>query len=274
MIPDKYLFPIAVLLLCLSGCSDDNDSDDEPAPPPAVDTPEDSPLVVSSVSPADGVEVEELPATISVTFNRAVFADTLGVDQIALVASGGDSTFVDGNEVIVIPSGVNVSDAIATIDLAGVAGGDDNYRLTLDGATITDAAGVLLDGDGDGNDGGDFISTFTVATPAAPVATFSFIQDNVFTPTCAVSGCHAGASPAAGMDLTAGQAFTNIVGVTSGQAPTLQRVNPGDADNSYLVQKIEGTATVGERMPRGGPPLSSELIQNIREWVDAGAENN
>lgn len=76
------------------------------------------------------------------------------------------------------------------------------------------------------------------------------------------------------MDLSAGQAFANIVGVNSGQVPTLLRVNPGDADNSYLVQKIEGTATVGERMPRGGPPLSSELIQNIREWIDAGAENN
>ncbi len=274
MIPDKYFFPIAVLLLCLSGCSDDNDSDDEPVPPPAVDTPDGSTFVVASVSPADAAEVEELPAAIALTFNRAVFADTLSVDQVALVASGGDSTFVDGNEVTVMPSGVSVSDTTATIDLAGVTGGDDNYRLTLDGATITDAAGVLLDGDGDGNDGGDFVSTFAVATPVAPVTTFSFIQDNVFTPTCAVSGCHAGASPAAGMDLSAGQAFANIVGVNSGQVPTLLRVNPGDADNSYLVQKIEGTATVGERMPRGGPPLSSELIQNIREWIDAGAENN
>lgn len=271
----RFIVPICVvILLCLSGCSDDNDDDDGPAPPPVADTPDDSPFVVASVSPADGAEVEELPATISVTFNRAVFADTLGVDQVALVASGGDNTFVDGNEVTVMPSGVNVSDATASIDLAGVTGGDDNYRLTLDGATVTDAAGVLLDGDGDGNDGGDFVSTFAVATPAAPVTTFSFIQDNVFTPTCAVSGCHAGASPAAGMDLSAGQAFTNIVGVNSGQAPTLQRVNPGDADNSYLVQKIEGTATVGGRMPLNGSPLSSELIQNIREWIAAGAENN
>ncbi len=269
----NLMVPIAALLLCLASCSDDNDSND-PVPPPAVDPPADSPFVVASVSPADGAEVEELPASITVTFNRAVVADTLGVDQVTLVASGGDGTFVDGNEVNIVPSTVSVSDATATIDLTGVAGGDDVYRLTLDGATITDTAGVLLDGDGDGSAGGDFNSTLTVAAATSAAATFSFIQDNIFTPTCAVSGCHAGASPAAGMNLSAGQAFSNIVAVTSGEVPELQRVNPGDADNSYLVQKVEGTAAVGQRMPLGGPPLSSELIEAIRSWIDAGAENN
>lgn len=266
--------PVAMLVLLLSGCSDDNDNDDGPAPPPVADPPDASPFVVASASPAEGEELEELPAAITVTFNRAVFADTLGVDQVTLVAAGGDSTFADGNEVAVIPGGVDISDATATIDLAGATGGDDDYRLTLDGATITDTAGVRLDGDGDGTDGGDFVGTFSVAAVADPAATFTAIQDNVFTPTCAVSGCHAGASPAAGMDLSAGQAFANIVGVASGEVPPLQRVNPGDADNSYLVQKVEGTAAVGGQMPLGGPPLSSELMQNIRAWIAAGAENN
>jgi hypothetical protein len=43
-------------------------------------------------------------------------------------------------------------------------------------------------------------------------------------------------------------------------------VVPGNAGASLLLQKIsEGT------MPKGGPPLSSEAISVIREWIDAGA---
>jgi hypothetical protein len=52
------------------------------------------------------------------------------------------------------------------------------------------------------------------------------------------------------------------------------RVLPGDAANSYLVKKIEGTQTVGTRMPQGRNALSSITIQNIKNWVDRGAKNN
>lgn len=270
----NFIAPIVLLLLCLSGCSDDNDNDD-PAPAPDVppmDPPAGEPFVVSELSPEDAAELAALPASIIVTFNRAVADGALGAEQVTLQGSGGDGTFADGNEVDVIPTGVSVSEAIATIDLAGVTAGDDSYQLTLIAATITDADGVVLDGNGDGTDGGDFISTFTVAA-AAPAATFSFIQDNVFTPSCAVSGCHAGPSPAAGQDLSAGEAFANIVGIPSGQVPALQRVNPGNADDSYIVRKLEGgPAIVNNQMPLGQPPLSSELIEAVRSWIDAGAE--
>lgn len=273
----NYIAPMIVLLLCLTGCSDDNDNDGPaPAPdvpvmdPPASEVSE--PFIVSEISPEDAAEVDALPASIIVTFNRAVADGALGAEQVTLQGSGGDGTFVDGNEVDVTPTGVSVSEATATIDLAGVTAGDDSYQLTLIAATITDADGVVLDGNGDGTDGGDFISTFTVAA-AAPAATFSFIQDNVFTPSCAVSGCHAGPSPAAGQDLSAGEAFANIVGIPSGQVPALQRVNPGNADDSYLVRKLEGgPAIVNSQMPLGQPPLSSELIAAVRSWIDAGAE--
>ena len=49
--------------------------------------------------------------------------------------------------------------------------------------------------------------------------------------------------------------------------------SPNDPDNS-LVQKIEGTAAVGARMPRGLPPLSTANINLIRQWVEQGALNN
>ena len=80
------------------------------------------------------------------------------------------------------------------------------------------------------------------------------IQDNVFTPIC--TACHAGASAPLGLRLDAGNSYNNLVGIPSVEVPALQRVRPGDPDNSYIIQKLEGRAAVGGQMPLGGPPLS------------------
>jgi hypothetical protein len=98
---------------------------------------------------------------------------------------------------------------------------------------------------------------------------FLQIQDTIFTPVC--TGCHAGASAPQGLRLDAGNSYALLVGVASNEVPSLQRVAPGDPDASYLVQKVEGTAAVGGRMPLGGPPLPQESIDLIRQWIAAGA---
>ncbi len=100
-------------------------------------------------------------------------------------------------------------------------------------------------------------------------ATFASIQARVFTPRC--SGCHAGASAPQGLRLDAGSSYALLVGVASAEVPALQRVAAGNPDQSYLVQKIEGRAAVGERMPYGGPYLDDATIAVIRAWVAAGA---
>jgi uncharacterized protein YjdB len=97
----------------------------------------------------------------------------------------------------------------------------------------------------------------------------------IFTANCALSGCHAGASPEQGMNLSAGQAYNAIVNVPSVQQPSLMRVLPGNPDNSYLVRKIEGTPSItGSRMPLGGPFLTASQIATIRTWISQGAPNN
>ena len=48
-----------------------------------------------------------------------------------------------------------------------------------------------------------------------------------------------------------------LVNVASSEVPNLLRVNPGNPDQSYLVQKIQGNAAVGVRMPREQAALSS-----------------
>lgn len=101
--------------------------------------------------------------------------------------------------------------------------------------------------------------------------TLANIQARVFTPIC--TQCHVGAAAPQGLRLDSANAFNNLVGVPSNEVSSLLRVDPFNPDNSYLVQKIEGTAAVGGRMPLGGPPLPDADIMLIRQWVLEGAMN-
>ncbi len=105
--------------------------------------------------------------------------------------------------------------------------------------------------------------------PPATGATFKAVQDNVLTPFC--TGCHAGAAAPLGLRLDAGNSYALLVNVPSVEVGSLRRVLPGDPGNSYLVQKIEGRASVGARMPLGGAALSQANIDLVRAWVAAGA---
>ncbi|NND70843.1 MAG: hypothetical protein HKN43_04635 [Rhodothermales bacterium] len=111
--------------------------------------------------------------------------------------------------------------------------------------------------------------------PNAIQPTFSSIQANIFDNSCAVSGCHAGGGAPWGLDLSASNSYANLVNATAGSKPGSNRVSPGDADNSYLVQVLEGTNGITvPQMPLGRDALPDEQIQAIRDWINAGAENN
>ncbi|MDH3641520.1 MAG: CHRD domain-containing protein [Gammaproteobacteria bacterium] len=233
-----------------------------------------STFVVNAVSPATGATVGALPANVVATFNRSLLAQGVSLASATLLASGGDGTFGDAQDLVVAIADVSASGSDLNIDLTGATNMDDVYQLTLDGSSagpLTDEDGVVMDGDADGSPGGDFASTFTVET-AAVSPTLTQIQTETFDVSCAVSGCHSGPTPAQGMDLSAGQAHVNIVDVPSGQNAMIDRVEPGDPDGSYLVQKIEGNA--GSRMPLGQPALPNQQIQNIRDWILDGAQDN
>ena len=108
--------------------------------------------------------------------------------------------------------------------------------------------------------------------PAGFAATFSEIQSNVFTPSCATSGCH-DAGAAASLNLSSGASYAMLVGIASSQQPGIQRVAPGTPNDSYLIQKLEGTAASGQRMPVGGA-LSQPVIDVVRQWITDGATDN
>lgn len=107
--------------------------------------------------------------------------------------------------------------------------------------------------------------------PPDPNATFGRVVTRVFLPSCALSGCHAGAAPQAGLDLEAGAAYGNLVNRPSTQRPDLLRVAPYNPQGSYLVKKIRGdTDIVGSPMPAVGS-ISAEDRQLIVDWVRRGA---
>ncbi|MFT5089750.1 MAG: hypothetical protein ACI906_001017 [Candidatus Latescibacterota bacterium] len=101
--------------------------------------------------------------------------------------------------------------------------------------------------------------------------TFSFVQENILDRSCALSGCHADSEYP---NLSAGQAYDNIVNGLS-SSPDQPLINPGDPDNSYLYLKlVNGDGIFGDRMPKGNPPLSDELIAAVRDWIERGAPND
>lgn len=120
-------------------------------------------------------------------------------------------------------------------------------------------------------DGGDGTGFPTALPPASFGANFSEIQANVFTPTCAVPGCHLAAGAPQGLRLDEANSFALLVGVPSGEVPAVLRVAAGDPNNSYLVQKLEGTAAAGQQMPLNRTPLDQVTIDAIRQWITDGA---
>jgi hypothetical protein len=101
--------------------------------------------------------------------------------------------------------------------------------------------------------------------------TFQSIQANVFTPVC--TGCHAGAAAPLGLRLEEGASYALLVNAPSVEVPELRRVQPGNPNTSYLIQKLEGTAARGGRMPLNQPALPGETIAVIRQWIADGAPN-
>jgi hypothetical protein len=107
--------------------------------------------------------------------------------------------------------------------------------------------------------------------PGAPVASdFQEIQETVFTPIC--TQCHIGSGAPQGLRLDAANSYALLVNVASSEVPALMRVNPGNPDQSYLLQKIEGSAAVGGRMPLGQAPLAQDRIDLVRSWIASGAQ--
>lgn len=113
--------------------------------------------------------------------------------------------------------------------------------------------------------------------------TFASVQQQIFNTqdaagrqNCVICHTDQGRTPASGLNLREGVAYNSLLGVASRGKPGAVLVIPGDPENSYIVQKLEGApGIVGERMPRtGGPYLTSGQLLVLRRWIQQGARND
>ncbi|MFM7140611.1 MAG: hypothetical protein ACKO2K_01660 [Alphaproteobacteria bacterium] len=109
--------------------------------------------------------------------------------------------------------------------------------------------------------------------PPGTRVTFKANIEPVLDAQCATTGCHAGTSPAQGLDLSSGKAYDAIFRKPSSQDADHLLVEPFDPEASHLFGKITGAET-GARMPLGGAPLSDEVIGAFRQWILEGAAEN
>ena len=109
-----------------------------------------------------------------------------------------------------------------------------------------------------------------------PVSFANDVQP-IFSQSCGTSTtCHLKSSPSEGLSLKVGQAYASLVDVPAKQNCNGQdRVEPGSAAGSYLVNKITATDICpGEMKMPPGSNLATDKRQAIIDWICQGAQNN
>jgi mono/diheme cytochrome c family protein len=251
-------------------------------------------IATSAANPAGEIRGQIAPAGISVLF--AALAGSQEVPPVTSSAAGVAAVTVDsvGGTLSVHVNSTGVDDATsAEVDTAAAgATGPKLAALTKDsvnpGHWSIELAAIGTADVSNFNANNWYVN---VRTPADPSGAIRGQVDVSSTPPPAAptltqltttafqvcGGCHTGggSSLPSSMDLTAGHIYGSIVNVASVEQPSLKRVKPGDPDNSYVVQKLEGVSTIsGSRMPLGGPFLDQATIDQVRAWISAGAPNN
>ncbi|MEJ2417327.1 MAG: hypothetical protein P8Y45_10435 [Exilibacterium sp.] len=98
-------------------------------------------------------------------------------------------------------------------------------------------------------------------------ATLETLQNEVFTPLCA--DCHGGDEPEENLRLdTERNSFDDLVGRRSTQRVSIDLVEPGFTDKSYIVFKVEGVVAeiIKDKMPPN-TNLTSTQIGWLRDWI-------
>jgi hypothetical protein len=107
------------------------------------------------------------------------------------------------------------------------------------------------------------------------IVSYPFDIEPIFSKHCAV--CHRthGLSDQFGvpLQLKFGRARMDLINQPSSLDPRLTLVIPGDAENSFLYQKVAfDLPPRGLRMPFLTDPLSDVEIDLIRRWIEQGAQ--
>ncbi len=255
----------------------------------------------ASAADSNGIAIPGTTFTWTSTSPGVATADNTGL----VTAVGDGSTAIQasaegkaGNRTMVVrryaatfvppePASAALTSAGATQLFTGTAQDSVGTNLTISWlsrttavATVSPATGASTTATAVANgttrivmSGGTRLDSATL-TVSLPVSFANDVQP-ICTANCALPGCHTGANPTGSLNLAAGSSRAQLVNVAAVGFPGATRVIPGDANNSYLIRKLEGGPNIsGVRMPEGAPALPAATIQKIRDWITAGAPNN
>jgi hypothetical protein len=121
--------------------------------------------------------------------------------------------------------------------------------------------------DGGGPDGS--VCTFVCQDAGADLPPLVVVE-NILGQVCAQDGCHL--SGQAGLAISNGNDFSNLIDVPSSEVPSLVRVKPGDPTQSYLYRKLACEGGIdGSCMPPGSVRLAPAIIEAFHNWIEGGA---
>jgi len=182
-------------------------------------------------------------------FGAHSFLDDGRVDGIGPAPDAGDPSAVEnlgasGDAPAFAPEGGPSSRARAIADWA------PGVRRSVPFVAMVDESKY---GEGGGGDG---------------AVTFSRTIRPIINSNCA---CHLNAQTSGGLNM---DSHANLLRGGQSRA-TFPAVVPGDGASSLIFLKVsQDRPPVGQRMPLGGPFLSPDDQQRIREWIDQGALDN
>jgi len=159
------------------------------------------------------------------------------------------------------PSPLAYSWTASSGTLSDASASAPTFTCTAPG-TVTLSVGIS---DGDLAPGCTDIATTTVTCTATAAQVQAILNANCIS-------CHSGATPPRGLSLVDIKAVVGVPAVECAQKP---RVWSGNSAQSYLVDKITGSAQdggcfSGKQMPLNKPPLAAADIATIANWINAG----
>jgi hypothetical protein len=125
------------------------------------------PATLVAVSPPAAVPAGQL-ARVIVAADAELDTSLIHAGNVTMIRSGGDGTFDDGNESAVDGPSITVTSLAPTVMAVALPANAlvaDRFELRVAGSGPAPVAGrnaVVIDGDADGNPGGDFVFEFTV----------------------------------------------------------------------------------------------------------------
>ena len=211
-----------------------------------------TPPTVSATTPAEihaGGTAGEL-TQIAVTFSEpVVLIDATAPANYELRGAGADGAFDTADDfVYTLSPQFTVGSRDVRLDIVGGTRASGRYRLTVYGQAgrgVHDASGVLLDGDGDGSAGGQYVREFNVVHKATVIGRHLFYNNS------SLDGFAAAANAADDLAIA-----TDKSALLPGQSAALRNVSSYD-------KGINGIMIDMKDLPAGGALSAADFIFRV-----------